>query len=245
MQRYIAQRLYRGCFPDLKATLMKKLMRKNRYFIGFLLLLVVIRGAIADWNPVPTGSMKPTILEGDVIFVNKMAYNLRLPFTDVSLVDYGRPDRGDIIVFNSEAADKRMVKRVIGVPGDRIALRGNRLYINGQTADYEPASTLAMRSEDTEEGFYLSEESLMPEHVIQIKPELSMMGTIVPVTVPGGHYFVMGDNRDNSADSRVYGFVPEKEIVGKATGIILSANLNKNWLPRTERTFQSLYDISP
>jgi signal peptidase I len=229
----------------MNLTKVKQLLRKNRVFIGFLLLLFVIRGAIADWNPVPTGSMKPTILEGDVILVNKMAYNLRLPFTDISLVDYAKPVRGDIIVFNSEAADKRMVKRVIGLPGDRIALRGNRLYINGQTAEYEPASIDGLRIEDTEDGFYLIEETLMPEHIIQIKPEYSMMSTIVPVTVPENHYFVMGDNRDNSADSRVYGFVPEKEIVGKATGIILSANLNDNWLPRAERTFQSLYVQNP
>ena len=223
----------------------KALLHRNRVFILFLLLLFVIRGAIADWNPVPTGSMKPTILEGDVIFVNKMAYNLRLPFTDIELFSHTRPQRGDIVVFNSEAADKRMVKRVIGLPGDRIALRGNRLYINGESAEYAPVMVDGLRSEDTEEGFYLIEESLMPEHIIQIKPDLSLMGTIVPVTVPDNHYFVMGDNRDNSADSRVYGFVPEEEIIGKATGIILSANLNNHWLPRTERTFQSLYDLLP
>ena len=194
---------------------------------------------------IPSGSMKDTLLIGDFLFVNKMAYNLRLPFTDIELFSHTRPQRGDIVVFNSEAADKRMVKRVIGLPGDRIALRGNRLYINGESAEYAPVMVDGLRSEDTEEGFYLIEESLMPEHIIQIKPDLSLMGTIVPVTVPDNHYFVMGDNRDNSADSRVYGFVPEEEIIGKATGIILSANLNNHWLPRTERTFQSLYDLLP
>lgn len=220
----------------------KNLIRKNRVFIGFLLLLFIFRGAIADWNPVPTGSMKPTILEGDVIFVNKMAYSIRLPFTDISLVEYGQPERGDIVVFNSEAANKRMVKRVIGLPGDKIALRGNRLYINDQSAEYEPAEIAGLRMEDSEEGFYLFEEDLMPEHLIQIKPTLSTLGTIKPVTVPENHYFVMGDNRDNSADSRYYGFVPEEEIIGKATNIILSANLNNHLIPRTERTFQSLYE---
>lgn len=226
----------------MKRTDLKSLLHRNRYFISFLVMLFILRGAIADWNPVPTGSMKPTILEGDVIFVNKLAYSLRLPFTDIELLEHDEPERGDIIVYNSETAEKRMVKRVIGLPGDRIALRGNRLYINGQSAEYAPAAVDGLRREDHEEGFYLLEESLMPDHVIQIKPHYSIMGTIVPVTVPEGHYFVMGDNRDNSADSRVHGFVPENEIVGKATGIILSANLNNNWLPRTERTFQSLYE---
>ena len=226
----------------MKWTNVKSLLYRNRYFISFLLMLFILRGAIADWNPVPTGSMKPTILEGDVIFVNKLAYTLRLPFTDIELLEHGEPRRGDIIVYNSVAAQKRMVKRVIGLPGDRVALRGNRLYINGHPAEYVPAVVDGLRIEDLEEGFYLQEESLMPEHVIQIKPRLSSMGTIVPVTVPEGHYFVMGDNRDNSSDSRVHGFVPGNEIVGKATGIILSANLNNNWLPRTERTFKSLYD---
>jgi signal peptidase I len=226
----------------MKWTSVKSLFYRNRYFISFLLMLFILRGAIADWNPVPTGSMKPTILEGDVIFVNKLAYSLRLPFSDIELLEHDEPDRGDIVVYNSAAAEKRMVKRVIGLPGDRIALRGNRLYINGQSAEYVPAVLDELRLEDLEEGFYLEEESLMPEHTIQIKPHLSSMGTIVPVTVPEGHYFVMGDNRDNSVDSRVHGFVPEDEIVGKATGIILSANLNSNWLPRTERTFMSLYE---
>ena len=226
----------------MKWTSVKSLFYRNRYFISFLLMLFILRGAIADWNPVPTGSMKPTILEGDVIFVNKLAYSLRLPFSDIELLEHDQPRRGDIVVYNSGALDKLMVKRVIGLPGDRIALRGNRLYINGQSAEYVPAAIDELRSEDAEEGFYLVEESLMPGHVIQIKPHLSSMGTIVPVTVPKGHYFVMGDNRDNSSDSRVHGFVPEDEIVGKATGIILSANLNNNWLPRTERTFMSLYE---
>ncbi|MEJ2308432.1 MAG: signal peptidase I [Gammaproteobacteria bacterium] len=229
----------------MNRTGMKDLLRRNRFFIAFLLLLLILRGAIADWNPVPTGSMKPTILEGDVIFVNKMAYKIRLPFTGIELYSHSRPERGDIVVFNSEAADQRMVKRIIGLPGDRIALRGNRLYINGESAEYAHVTVSGLRSEDTEEGHYLLEDSLMPEHIIQIKPEVSPMGTIMPVTVPENHYFVMGDNRDNSADSRVYGFVPEEEIIGKATGIILSANLNNNWLPRTERTFQSLYEFVP
>lgn len=226
----------------MKWTRIKSLFYRNRYFISFLLMLFILRGAIADWNPVPTGSMKPTILEGDVIFVNKLAYSLRLPFSDIELLEHDQPRRGDIVVYNFRALNKLMVKRVIGLPGDRIALRGNRLYINGQSAEYVPAVVEELRSEDAEEGFYLVEESLMPGHVIQIKPHLSRMGTIVPVTVPEGHYFVMGDNRDNSSDSRAHGFVPGDEIVGKATGIILSANLNNNWLPRTERTFMSLYE---
>jgi len=93
----------------MKWASVKSLFYRNRYFISFLLMLFILRGAIADWNPVPTGSMKPTILEGDVIFVNKLAYSLRLPFSDIELLEHDEPRRGDIVVYNSGRLDKLMV----------------------------------------------------------------------------------------------------------------------------------------
>src|SRR5881296_2537749 len=107
----------------------------------FLIILIIgcsLRSAVADWNYVPTGSMKPTILEGDRIFVNRLAYDLKVPFTTWHLAEWSNPVRGDIVVLYSPADGKRLVKRVIGLPGDVIELLDNRLFINGEPARYEP-----------------------------------------------------------------------------------------------------------
>ena len=96
------------------------------------------KSAIADWNIVPTGSMKPTILEGDRIFVNKLAYDLKIPYTTLHIATWGAPQRGDIVVFYSPVDGTRLVKRVVGIPGDSIAMRNNQLTINGEDIRYEP-----------------------------------------------------------------------------------------------------------
>ena len=118
-------------------NLISSYWKDNRSFLLFILLMMVFRSAIADWNDVPTGSMKPTIIEGDRILVNKMAYDLRVPFTHIPLLKRADPVRGDIIIFDSSAADKRLVKRVIGLPGEVIAMRNNRLIINGRQLAYQ------------------------------------------------------------------------------------------------------------
>src|SRR6185436_7586645 len=113
-----------------------KAWSEYRSFALFVLLMVIFRSALADWNTVPTGSMKPTILEGDRILVNKLAYDLLIPLTHVSVFRLADPKRGDIVVFDSKAAGTRLVKRVIGVPGDVVDMRDNRLSINGIEARY-------------------------------------------------------------------------------------------------------------
>ena len=113
-----------------------KVWREYRGFAVFIVLMMLFRSALADWNVVPTGSMKPTILEGDRILVNKLAYDLKIPLTHVSLYKFADPQRGDIVVFDSKAANTRLVKRVIGLPGDTVELRDNRLTINGIAARY-------------------------------------------------------------------------------------------------------------
>src|SRR5690606_29012522 len=118
---------------------LNKLWRDNRSLVIFLLLMLIFRSAVADWNEVPTGSMKPTIIEGDRILVNKLAYDLRVPFTHISLLKLADPQRGDIIIFDSQASDKRLVKRVIGIPGDTVELVDNVLHINGEQLVYEQA----------------------------------------------------------------------------------------------------------
>jgi signal peptidase I len=118
-----------------------KFWKANRSKIIFVSLMLVFRSAVADWNTVPTGSMKPTIVEGDRILVNKMAYDLRVPFTHISLLEISDPQRGDIVVFDSDPADKRLVKRVVGLPGDVVAMEGNRLVINGRPLNYRRAES--------------------------------------------------------------------------------------------------------
>ncbi len=211
----------------------KKLWKENRTLIFFLVLMFVFRSAVADWNEVPTGSMKPTIIEGDRILVNKMAYDLRIPFTHIPLLKFADPVRGDIVVFDSVVSDKRLVKRVIGVPGDVVAMLDNVLYINGEALNYEiveraPAAT------------YQKENLLGVEHIIRVINAESAIGNFRPVTVPDGHYLALGDNRDESADSRVIGFVPRGEIVGRSRSVVLSFNYDNYYIPRSERFFHRL-----
>src|SRR5258705_7542746 len=113
-----------------------KAWSEYRGFTLFVVLMIIFRSNLADWNTVPTGSMKPTIVEADRIFVNKIAYDLTVPLSHLSIYRFADPKRGDIVVFDSKAADTRLVKRVIGLPGDTVQMRDNRLTINGAEARY-------------------------------------------------------------------------------------------------------------
>lgn len=212
---------------------LKSFWNNNKSFFLFISLMLVFRSAVADWNEVPTGSMKPTIVEGDRIFVNKMAYDLRLPFTHISLVKISEPKRSDIIIFDSVASDKRLVKRVIGIPGDIVSMKNNVLSINGQTLSYQSLESSDILSSK-------GENLLGNTHKINVKNEGSQLSNFPEVTVPKDQFLVLGDNRDNSADSRVIGFVPRNEIVGKATNVIVSLDYNNYYIPRSERFFQTL-----
>jgi len=227
------------------------LIKNNKGFVLFIIFLFIFRGAIADWHPVPTGSMKPTILEGDVIWENKMAYDIQIPFTDISLMRTGEPKRGDIIVFTSEVANKRLIKRLIGLPGDKIEITQNNLVINGNVVDYTISDQVApSRESDQEPGIYAleSHDDLEP-HAVQIKDNLSSYPPAFKgpncnehtEVIPKDHYFFLGDNRDNSLDSRCYGYVPRSELRGHATRILLSLNKNDSYKPRFERFLEKLY----
>ncbi len=221
------------------------IINNNKTFLIFISFLFIFRGAIADWHPVPTGSMKPTILEGDVVWENKLAYDLQIPFTDISLARLGEPERGDIIVFTSKAADKRMIKRLIGLPGETVEIKKNQLFINGKPADYSnlrDPKLAPLREGDKEEGIYAIESVGNLTHVMQVKPNYynPTMKNYGPITIPKDKYFVMGDNRDNSADSRYYGLIPRSEIRGHATRILLSLNTKESFKPRMERFFEML-----
>ncbi|MEW6303376.1 MAG: signal peptidase I [Verrucomicrobiota bacterium] len=208
-----------------------------------LLITCSIRSAIADWNDVPTGSMKPTIIEGDRVFVNKLAYDLKVPFTTWHVAEWGEPERGDIVVFFSPHDGMRLVKRVVGVPGDTIQLMGNRLFVNGEAAEYAPlAEDLVRDIPATQRGHHEFAKETVEErsHAVMVTPSLRSLNTFGPAIVPDGHYFMMGDNRDNSFDSRFYGPVAREKIVGRATAVALSFDRQHHFKPRWHRFFEGL-----
>ena len=211
--------------------------------IGVAVLIATsFKSAIAELNHVPTGSMKPTILEGDRIFVNKLAYDLKIPYTTFHLATWDNPKQGDIIVFKSPADGTRLVKRIIGVPGDRIAMQRNRLLINGTPLNYEELNVESIKNlNQTLQNRLLYNEGLnATHHMVMLTPGKPSLHTFAPQTVPDNHYFVMGDNRDNSADSRFFGFVKRDTILGKAPAVVYSLDHKEYFLPRTNRFFKSL-----
>ncbi len=210
-----------------------KLWKDNKSILFFLCLMFVFRSAVADWNEVPTGSMKPTIVEGDRILVNKMVYDLRVPFTHISLFKLSDPVVGDIIIFDSKISDKRLVKRVVGVPGDIVEMRNNVLWVNGQKLSYHIISKNLQSTDKIENLSGV-------KHQIRVKLSASSRSSFEPVKVPQDYYLVLGDNRDNSADSRFIGFVPRNEIVGRSQNVVMSLDYDNYYLPRSERFLHTL-----
>ncbi len=187
--------------------------------------------------------MNPTILEGDLIFVNKAAYDLRFPLTMHRLAVWGTPERGDIVVCFAPDDGVRLVKRVIAVPGDTIEMRNETLFLNGRPlkytkADLRYAESLSGRQKG---NCILAAESLDEcAHPIIITPSVRAIRNFPPIKVPQDKYFVMGDNRDASKDSRYFGFVERKAIVGKARAVLVSFDVTDLYQPRLERFFTLL-----
>lgn len=220
---------------------MKAFVRANKGFLMFMLLFGVFRTAVADWNPIPSGSMRPNLLEGDVVFVNRLAYNVKLPLTDVVIARTGEPQRGDVVTFASPQDGTRLIKRVLALPGDRVEMRSERLVINGVESQY---SVEELVRESTPQGsmdaLRMDEVVDGRRHRIQVLPQRLVVRDFGPVTVPQDAYLMLGDNRDNSADSRYIGFVPRHLLIGRAERILVSADYQGNWMPRTERFGMSL-----
>lgn len=225
-----------------------------------LMAMVVspIRSVIADWNDVPSGSMRPTILEGDRITVNKLAFGLRVPFTRQWLFTWGEPKRGDIVTFASPLDGTRLVKRVIALPGDRIAMHNNRLIVNGESLEYEIVEPMA---EGLMPGGQKCDVVLVNEHLptgvgigaglgggddgavnhmLTITPGVKSLCNFPEQTVPSGQYFMMGDNRDFSNDSRMYGYVPRENLYGRVGYVAMSLDPRESYTPRWERWFTGL-----
>ncbi|HEU4625498.1 MAG TPA: signal peptidase I [Steroidobacteraceae bacterium] len=219
--------------------LAKKLWREYRGPLTFILLMCCFRSAWADWVTVPTGSMNPTIIEGDRVLVDKHTFGLRVPFTLIHLTAGADPARGDIVVFDSPQDGTSLVKRVVGVPGDTVELDGERLLVNGRPASYSAGDPKALGNLLAETAALhptvLREQGLGADHDILLLPSRAGLAPFGPTTVPPGMYVVLGDNRDNSADSRVFGFVPRRNIVGRATRVVMSFNPERHYLPRGNR----------
>ncbi|MBT8080797.1 MAG: signal peptidase I [Gammaproteobacteria bacterium] len=189
------------------------LVEYSRSFFPVLLLVLVIRSFVFEPFRIPSGSMMPTLLEGDFIFVKKYSYGLRLPVTETKIVETGSPARGDVIVFRLPSDPSvNYIKRVIGLPGDTVVYERHRLTINGER--------VALRGGDGESrGAPVYAEDLDGRvHEIRVEnPGFSIRDNIY--RVPEGHFFVMGDNRDSSKDSRFIGAIPEEYLVGEAVRV--------------------------
>jgi signal peptidase I len=216
---------------------------------GLVLLVVVsFRSTVVDWNHVPSDSMEPTIVAGDRIVVNKLAYDLRLPLTRIRLAKWDSPRRGDLVVFLSPMDRRRLVKRVVGLPGDRIVITEGRLELNGREARYEPLEAVLPDESEPESAQRpagvetLARERLEPgiDHPVRRDWEEGQKTSFGPLTVAENGYFVLGDNRDHSFDSRNFGLVRSDLILGKATAIALSVDRDAFYRPRWQRFFTRL-----
>jgi len=196
----------------------------SRSFFPILLIVLLIRSFLIQPYRVPTGSLEPTILPGDFIAVNQFVYGLRLPVINYKIVNIGEPQRGDIALFRWPDNPKIIfVKRVVGIPGDHIVYRNKILRINGKIADQKLiGKVLDIEPDNVPVIVQKKLENLLGvKHYIFIREASGDIGT-VDTTVPKGYYFMMGDNRDASDDSRFWGFVPEQNLIGKAFLIWMS-----------------------
>jgi signal peptidase I len=216
-------------------------LRANRGLVVFLLCFGFFRTAVADWNPIPSSSMRPTLLEGDVVLVNRLAFDLKVPLTDIAVARLGEPLRGDVVTFHSPRDGVRLIKRVVGLPGDVVELRDEQLYVNGQpVAVTNRADVQEPLRGDVVPAVRAIENADGREHPVQYLPMIQAMRSFGPVTVPANHYFMMGDNRDNSSDSRYIGFVPRQLLIGRAHHVLVSADINGHWAPRFERVGEAI-----
>ena len=216
---------------------MKNWLKNNRGFLIFVLCFGFLRTAMADWNPIPSASMRPTLLEGDVVLVNRLAYDFKVPLTDVSLARLGEPERGDVITFTSpQEGGLRLIKRLVGLPGDVVEVKDDQLFINGAAADYSDAVDVTEPiGPHTLPGVRATEHIGDKAHAVQFLPTVQAKRTFGPITVPQDSYFFLGDNRDNSIDSRFIGIVPRHLLIGRAHHVLVSADMLGSWFPRLDR----------
>ena len=234
----------------MNGTSLKRLWNSNKGIIVFLFLMIFFRSAIADWYHVPSGSMQPNILIGDRVWVNKLAYDVKIPFTNINLNRHNEPQVGDVVVFESKQADERLIKRVIGLPGDRIEMRNNHLKINGkwlEISKLESEQSFDQFMQDRNTAVYYQEKltsgASLESSIYPVRISLehqSRLSSFNEIKIPNEFLMVLGDNRDNSADSRVIGLIPRAELLGRAEKVIISFDLDDYYLPRNGRYLHKL-----
>jgi signal peptidase I len=255
--------------PHAKRKLIHYWRRQIRPILVLILVFTAFRSTVADWNDVPSGSMHPTIFTGDRIFVNKLAYGLKVPFTTLHLAKWSGPQPGEIAVFYSPTTGIRLVKRVVAIPGQTIEVRDDHLILDGKPVAYTAADPNFPVTKDLER-YHRFETEMLGDH-----PHIVTFATNMPPVLPRGaldlrnggqvipagglklrkkgedlgdgrgpaaddEYFMMGDNRDNSGDSRVFGTVPRGLILGRANRIIFSLDYDDYYIPRKSRFFHAL-----
>ncbi len=201
------------------------LVEQSKSFFPVLAIVFVLRSFIAEPFQIPSASMEPGLVEGDFILVSKFHYGLRMPVFRNTLVPLSQPERGDVMVFFPPNDPRYFIKRVIGLPGDHVVYKNHQLTINGDVIPTQQTAGEPVYRPTR----YLADESLKTESSATVKWEVGRMrgynGEIIMAGpegewhVPEGHYFMMGDNRNNSSDSRIWKFVPEENIVGKAVAV--------------------------
>lgn len=197
-----------------------------RSLFPVLFIVLIFRSFLFEPFKIPSGSMIPTLLIGDFIVVNKFAYGLRLPVLNKKFVSIGLPETGDVVVFRKPGDEGvNYIKRVVGLPGDSVVYRNKQLFINGESIAlefrdaYTAADVKCGKPRSNERRYF--EKLAAESHDVLVRSGYNNRETQSWI-VPAGHYFVMGDNRDNSNDSRVWGFVPEQNLVGEAVLIWLN-----------------------
>lgn len=214
-------------------------LRKNRSLIVFLVVVFAFRWSFADQYLVPSGSMEPTLQIGDRILVNKMAYAFKIPYTNLIVARTGAPARGDIVVFENPRDHVTMVKRLIGLPGDKLIIDDGFVTINGKPIPgSEKGKELFEKSDDSTLSY---QEQFDGKDVTIQRMPFMLRPQHFEIDVPPDQYFAMGDNRDNSSDSRVWGFVPRDLLKGRAFAVFWSMRF-EDWMPKVDwqRTCQRL-----
>ncbi len=216
------------------------LVEYSRSFFPIILIVLLLRSFLVEPFRIPSGSMMPTLLVGDFILVNKFTYGLRLPVLNKKVIQINEPQRGDVVVFKyPKNPTVDYIKRVVGIPGDRIDYQNKTLYVNGQPQSQTPIGEFVGSGTNAKENGMLKRIETLngKEHAILVNPatpdfsygcQALLRG---PITIPDYHYFAMGDNRDNSNDSRCWGLVPEENLVGKAFGIWMSWDTRRSGFP--------------
>ena len=209
--------------------------QENRQFFAILFCIVFFKSAIADLSSISGASMLPTLLDGDKVWVNKIAYDVKIPFTEISLAKLSDPRQGDIVIVDSKMAEKRLIKRIVGVPQDTIYMQNNALVINGVPIDYDILSSKNNSTIIKEHLPHRTHQARLSQRFLNRNNR-----SYGPVIVPADAYFVLGDNRDNSADSRIYSFIPRGEIIGRSSSVVFSLDGDNYYLPRAERFLRGL-----